>query len=50
MKTKTQKEMRKIRVQLKLHDISEDKKLMLRKELERLREIASKSLEQKETS
>jgi len=37
MKTNLQKEMRKIRVQLKLHDITDDKKEVLRKELEKLR-------------
>ena len=37
MKTTIQKEMRKIRVQLKLHDITEEKKKSLREELEKLR-------------
>ena len=38
MKSKLQKEMRKIRVQLKAHDITEEKKTILRKELEKIRE------------
>lgn len=42
MKTKTQKEMRKIRVQLKAHDINDEKKEVLRKELEKLRTIHKK--------
>ena len=37
MKTNIQKEMRKIRVQLKLHDITEEKKESLRKSLEKLK-------------
>ena len=37
MKTDIQKEMRKIRVQLKLHDITEEKKESLRKSLEKLK-------------
>jgi len=37
MKTNMQKEMRKIRVQLKLHDITEKKKESLRKALEKLK-------------
>jgi hypothetical protein len=37
MKSNIQKEMRKIRVKLKLHDITEEQKLFLRKELENLR-------------
>jgi len=37
MKTDIQKEMRKIRVQLKLHDITEEKKESLRKSLEELK-------------
>jgi hypothetical protein len=44
MKSKLQKEMRKIRIQLKVHDITEEKKIILRKELERLREIQIQSL------
>jgi hypothetical protein len=47
MKTKLQKEMRKIRVQLKAHDITADKKLFLRKELEKLRIIQVKSFDKK---
>ena len=47
MKTDIQKEMRKIRVQLKLHDITEDQKLLLRKELEKLRILQVKSLDEK---
>jgi len=39
MKTNVQKEMRKIRVQLKLHDITEEKKMILRRELEILRVV-----------
>ena len=37
MKSKIQKEMRKIRVQLKVHDISEKEKAKLREALEKLR-------------
>ena len=37
MKTTIQKEMRKIRIQLKLHDISESKKSSLRQSLEKLK-------------
>ncbi len=37
MKSKIQKEMRKIRVQLKVHNISEEEKVKLREELEKLR-------------
>ena len=37
MKTNIQKEMRKIRVQLKLHDITEEKKESLRRSLEKLK-------------
>jgi len=37
MKTKIQKEMRKIRIQLKQHDISEEKKNNLREKLNLLR-------------
>jgi len=37
MKTNIQKEMRKIRVQLKLHDITEEKKENLRRSLEKLK-------------
>ena len=37
MKSKIQKEMRKIRVQLKVHDISEEEKEFLREELAKLR-------------
>jgi len=37
MKSKLQKEMRKIRIQLKVHDITEEKKKALRVELEKLR-------------
>ena len=47
MKTKLQKEMRKIRVQLKAHDITADKKIFLRKELEKLRIMQLKSLDKK---
>lgn len=37
MKSKIQKEMRKIRVQLKVHDITEEEKERLREALEKLR-------------
>lgn len=37
MKSKLQKEMRKIRLQLKVHDITEETKEFLRVELEKLR-------------
>jgi len=39
MKSNIQKEMRKIRVQLKLHDITKEKKESLRQSLEELRGI-----------
>ena len=39
MKSNIQKEMRKIRVQLKLYDITEEKKVSLRQSLEELRVI-----------
>ena len=39
MKTNVQKEMRKIRVQLKLHNLTEEKKMILRRELEILRVV-----------
>jgi len=45
MKSKLQKEMRRIRVQLKVHDIKEEKKTILRKELERLRETQIQSVD-----
>jgi len=48
MKSKIQKEMRKIRVQLKVHNISEEEKLKLREELEKLR--AQYKEEQKDMS
>jgi len=38
MKNQLQKKMRKIRLQLKAHDISDEKKSILRKELEKLRQ------------
>jgi hypothetical protein len=47
MKTPIQKEMRKIRVKLKLHDIPEEEKKVLREELERWR-IIQKSAENNE--
>ena len=47
MKTKVQKKMRRIRVQLKVHDIAEEKKTILRKELERLRETQIQSVDSK---
>ena len=50
MKTKLQKEMRKIRIQLKAHDISEERKALLRKELQRLRETDPKYIEKQENS
>ena len=37
MKSKLQKEMRKIRLQLKVHDITDEKKAYLRVELAKLR-------------
>ena len=37
MKTQIQKEMRKIRIKLKLHNITEEEKKVLREELERWR-------------
>jgi len=37
MKSRLQKEMRTIRIQLKVHDITEEKKSVLRTELEKLR-------------
>jgi len=45
MKSKLQKEMRRIRVQLKVHDLAEEKKTILRKELERLRELQIQSVD-----
>jgi len=42
MKTKIQKEMRKIRLKLKQHDTTEQDKMRLRKELDVLREINNK--------
>jgi len=39
MKTAIEKEMRKIRMKLKVHDISEEEKKVLREELERWRII-----------
>jgi hypothetical protein len=42
MKSNIQKEMRKIRVKLKLHTISEDEKGMLRRELKKLKEQYTK--------
>jgi len=38
MKSKLQKEMRKIRMQLKVHDITDEQKKFLRIELENLRQ------------
>jgi len=45
MKSNLQKEMRKIRIQLKVHDLTEEKKTILRKELERLRETQIQSVD-----
>ncbi len=45
MKSKLQKEMRKIRVRLKRHDLTDEEKSILRKELERLRNIKKSSKE-----
>jgi hypothetical protein len=45
MKTDLQKEMRQIRIQLKKHDISNEKKIKLRDELERLRILLLKEKE-----
>ena len=45
MKTHIQKEMRKIRLELKKHDISENEKIRLRQELEELRVLLLKEKE-----
>ena len=37
MKTDLQKEMRQIRIQLKQYDVTDEKKIILREQLERLR-------------
>jgi len=47
MKTNLQKEMRRIRIQLKLYDIKEEEKVKFRKELEKLRILWKKEQETK---
>jgi len=47
MKTDLQKEMRQIRIQLKLHDVKDEEKVKFRKELEKLRILWKKEQETK---
>lgn len=50
MKSKIQKEMRKVRVQLKIHDITDERKKELRMELEQLRLKAEEEKRREEAS
>jgi hypothetical protein len=46
MKTDLQKEMRQIRIQLKQYDVTDEKKIILREQLERLRVLLVKEKKQ----
>ena len=50
MKSTLQKEMRKIRIQLKVHDITDEKKKHLRAELDALRQKAQEEKQKAQTS